>query len=229
MAFDIVKYKCIPDRCPLCSNHKLGSHSIRHYYTDKKRHYWQCLECCLVFVAKNEQLSAQAEKAEYDLHENSLEDAGYLNFLNRLAAPLMKTLPKHSQGLDFGCGPAPALAHLLEQHGHSVALYDVYYQTEASVLKQHYDFICCTETIEHLSEPGKVVDQLWKQIKPGGILAIMTKRVIDLNTFKSWHYKNDPTHISFFSLNTFQYLASKLSASLTVIDKDIVFFKKETI
>lgn len=215
-----------PERCPLCSPKHLISSPIKYYFSDKKRHYWQCLNCQLVFVDKTEHLSRKEEKAEYDLHKNSLGDKGYLNFLNRLAEPLITNLPKNSQGLDFGCGPAPALAYLLQQKGHRVSLYDIYYYPEEKALDNSYDFICCTETVEHLSEPGKVIQKLWCQLLPGGTLAIMTKRIIDLHAFKNWHYKNDPTHISFFSLDTFYYIAAKLKAELTVIDKDIIFLKK---
>lgn len=217
-----------PKSCPLCSINRLPS-SIKHYYVDIKRHYWQCLNCQLVFVDKAEHLSKKEEKAEYDLHENSLNDEGYLTFLNRLAEPLIKILPHKSHGLDFGCGPAPALAHLLQKKGHKVSLYDIYYYPEKEALNSNYGFICCTETVEHLSAPGQVIHQLWNQLLPGGLLAIMTKRVVDLDAFKTWHYKNDPTHISFFSLPTFHYIATELKAELTVIDKDIIFLKKAAI
>ncbi len=108
--------------CPLCSHP-----SPAFYWQDKRREYWQCSNCELVFVPKAFHLSRENEKAEYDKHENNLDDCGYVKFLSRLANPLLKCLSEKSRGIDFGCGPAPALAKLLEQQGHSVALYDLLY------------------------------------------------------------------------------------------------------
>lgn len=211
----------MPITCPLCADR-----DSRAYHSDKKRDYYQCPRCDLVFVTAQQHLDQTAEKAEYDKHENSLQDAGYLNFLARTANPLCARLPAGAQGLDFGCGPAPALAMLLEQQGFKTRIYDLYYHNDKAALKQDYDFICSTEVIEHLSQPGAVLKQLWQRLKPGGIMALMTKRVKDLEAFKNWHYKNDPTHISFFSTNSFAWLAEHLAGELEVIDNDVVFLKK---
>jgi len=54
----------------------------------------------------------------------------------------------------------------------------------------------------------------------------MTKRVLDRQAFSSWHYKNDPTHVCFFSIKTFQWIAARWGADLTVPEKDVVLFTK---
>jgi len=51
----------------------------------------------------------------------------------------------------------------------------------------------------------------------------MTKRVLDKKAFSTWHYKNDPTHICFFSEATFQWTAEQLGMRLKVVEKDVVF------
>ncbi|SDS47337.1 Methyltransferase domain-containing protein [Halopseudomonas xinjiangensis] len=205
--------------CPLC-----GAHSAE-YFRDR-RSYLQCQTCALVHVPPPWHLDPGQEHAEYELHQNDPEDPGYRQFLSRLATPLLDRLPPHSHGLDFGCGPGPALAAMLEERGHSVALYDLFYHPDASTLESRYDFITATEVIEHLAHPRKELERLWRLVKPGGWLGIMTKRVRDRDAFAHWHYKNDPTHIAFFSEATFKWLAEALDAELTILQPDVVLLRK---
>ncbi|WP_193432820.1 class I SAM-dependent methyltransferase [Microbulbifer mangrovi] len=207
--------------CPLCRHP-----AAQFYHRDKFRSYYQCVECALVFVPPEYHLSRQAEKAYYDLHENSAEDEGYRRFLSRCATPLLERLVAPSLGLDFGCGPAPVLAQILAQNGHTMATYDLYYQPDESVLSQYYDFIVTTEVVEHLGEPVSVLEVLWQRINPGGVLAIMTKLVASPERFANWHYIRDPTHIVFFSTQTFHWLAQHLGAQVTFLDSDVIFLNK---
>ena len=207
--------------CPLC-----GSSDTAHYHTDKRRDYWQCAQCELVFVPPQFWLTPEQEKAEYDLHENNPEDGGYRRFLSRFADPLCERLKPNSQGLDFGCGPGPLLAKMLEERGHSVTLYDKFYADNLEVLEQQYDFICSTEVFEHLHQPRQVIEQLVSLLKPNGVLGVMTKRVIDKEKFASWHYKNDLTHIVFFADSTFDWLAREFGLGVEFVEKDVVFLTK---
>ena len=208
-------------QCSLCF-----SDDVQFYAQDRRRSYWQCGCCKLVMADSSSWLSAQQEKQIYDLHENQLDDPGYQRFLMRIAEPLLARLPANSQGLDFGCGPAPLLAQLLTAAGHQVALYDIFYQPDQQVLQQQYDFICCSEAIEHFNQPAQQW-QLWLSLlKPQGMLAIMTKRVRDADAFSRWHYKNDLTHVSFFSEATFAYLAKRDGFSLEVVADDVVILHR---
>ena len=54
----------------------------------------------------------------------------------------------------------------------------------------------------------------------------MTKRVLDHEAFSRWHYKNDPTHVCFFAVQTFEWLASLWGASLTVVGDAVVILEK---
>ncbi|MBS3799133.1 class I SAM-dependent methyltransferase [Pseudoalteromonas sp. T1lg75] len=207
--------------CPLCD-----SAQISHYHQDKVRDYWQCADCALVFVAAYQHLSAADEKAIYDQHENDLNDEGYRRFLTRIFTPLNERLTMASSGLDFGCGPAPMLATMLQEQGHTVALYDLYYQPQQQVLQARYDFVCSTEVIEHLAQPQQQL-QVWLELlRPGGTLALMTKLVIDVQRFATWHYKNDPTHIAFYSKETFAYIAERFGLTLEFIAADVIFLTK---
>lgn len=208
--------------CPLCK-----ASQIDNFYEDKKRQYLQCNTCYLVFVPSDYHLDSKAEKAEYDLHQNSPDDLGYRKFLGRIFEPINDQLQPNSDGLDFGCGPGPTLSVMFEEAGHNMTIYDKFYATDKSVFEQTYDFITATEVVEHLTDPSTELNRLWNCLKPGGTLGIMTKLVIDKDAFANWHYKNDMTHICFFSQKTFNWLAETWQAKLTFPAKDVIILKKK--
>jgi hypothetical protein len=63
-------------------------------------------------------------------------------------------------------------------------------------------------------------------LKDNGLLGIMTKRLINFEKFRSWHYKNDPTHVCFYSDLTFEYIAEKWGYKLEIINSDSVILHK---
>ena len=207
--------------CPLCSYA-----SVSDYDKDGFRSYLQCKECCLVFVPQKFHLSSEDEREVYDLHQNSPDDPGYRQFLSRLTDPLLDRLAPKSYGLDFGSGPEPTLSVMLAEQGHQMSIYDPYYAPNKPALTDRYDFITSTEVVEHLAAPGQELNRLWALLKPGGWLGIMTKLVINQSAFGSWHYKNDPTHISFFSIRTFQHLAQCWETHAELFGKDVILINK---
>ena len=210
-----------PNPCPLC--HTLHT---TPYHRDRQREYFRCRICRLVFVPPGYHLAREAEKAEYDRHQNPTDDPGYRRFLSRLFLPLQARLAPGSRGLDFGAGPGPALAAMLRAAGHEVAIYDPFYAPDQAVLDARYDFITASEVVEHLRRPGPDLDRLYRLLTPGGLLGIMTKRVIDRERFARWHYIRDPTHICFFSRSTFTWLADRWSARLDIVDRDVIIIEK---
>lgn len=209
-------------QCPLCD----AGNPASPYVCDKRRCYYRCLRCDLIWVDPADYLSRAGEKAEYDLHENSPQDPAYRRFLSRLAMPLMECLPQRASGLDFGCGPGPALALMLREQGYKMALYDLFYFDNKALLEERYDFITATEVFEHLHKPQQVIAQLWGSLETGGILGIMTKLAGDQAAFEKWHYKNDPTHVCFYSRETFGWLAKWLEAELEFVGPDVIFLRK---
>ncbi len=207
-------------RCPLC---KGGD--TEPFHEDAVRIYMVCSSCQLVFVPTVYWLSLKEERATYDLHENDVNDPGYRRFLSRLTTPLLERLEPGRQGLDFGCGPGPALASMLEERGHRMELYDPFYANNPSVLNSTYDFICATEVVEHLRDPDQVFNTLFGLLKPGGLLGIMTKLVTDKSAFSNWHYIRDLTHICFFHRKTFYYLARHFGAELNFSGKDVILLQ----
>jgi len=207
--------------CPLCH----ASETVE-FHQDQCRDYLKCSNCHLVFVPPQQFISKEEEKAQYDSHNNSPENMDYRKFLGRLFNPMNERLKKESSGLDFGSGPGPTLSVMFQEIGHKVALYDPNYARNASVFDQKYDFVTASEVIEHLSDPQGELDRLWQCIKPDGFLGVMTKLVIDQAAFAKWHYKNEPTHICFYSKDTFQWLADHWNAELQFYGQDVMIFQK---
>jgi methyltransferase family protein len=208
--------------CPLCK-----ASDVSMMYRDTQRDYFRCHICSIVFVPHKQFLTAREEKVRYDLHQNSSNDQRYRHFLNRLFIPLQERLSPESHGLDFGSGPGPTLSVMFEEAGYSMAIFDKYYESNPSVLTKKYDFITATEVLEHLQKPKEELDMLWACLKPGGWLGMMTKLALGREAFSRWHYKNDPTHICFFSAFTFEWLASQWQAELTFAGKDVILFHKK--
>lgn len=206
--------------CPLCRENQ-----VEDFFSDKQRDYLKCSHCDLVFVPKAYWLSPEEEKGVYDLHENDPTDKGYRKFLSRLTTPLLENLKPARRGLDFGCGPGPALAMVMEGQGHKVDLFDPYYYPDPGLLKKQYDFITATEVVEHLARPDMEFTTLFNLLNPGGWLGIMTKMVKDKDAFRNWHYIRDLTHICFYSPSTFEYIAARFNARLFFEADDVVLFK----
>ena len=139
---------------------------------------------------------------------------------------MKERLPFGSVGLDFGSGPGPTLSVMFEEAGYEMTIFDKFYAPDIEVFNRLYDFITATEVVEHLHEPKMELERLWYLLSSGGWLGIMTKLAFDAEAFSSWHYKNDSTHICFFSKKSFRWLAGVWNAELIFADKDVILFQK---
>ncbi|MBC8494313.1 MAG: class I SAM-dependent methyltransferase [Candidatus Thioglobus sp.] len=209
--------------CPLC-----GSNKTQSYYSNENSSYLQCSNCELVFLAKRFHLNDTDEKSRYDLHQNTEDNTGYQQFLSTVFDPVLKHIQPQAKGLDFGCGPGPTLSKMFENQGYKVDLFDKYYANDQQVFSQKYDFITATEVWEHLSNPGVEIERLFSMLNANGVLAVMTQQLTNEVDFSTWYYKNDPTHICFFSKKTFEFLAEKYQAKFGVVsDNSVLFFPSQ--
>ena len=212
--------------CTLC-----GSKDVIHFYTDTSEtyasDYYQCQRCKLIFAPPKDQPSTDDEFERYETHENNPEDEGYRNFLSQLLEPLEPRLPPESKGLDFGSGPGPTLHLMFEEKGHQMQIYDPFYDDNESVFDENFDFITATEVVEHLFEPGKEFERLWNCLRPGGYLGIMTKIAKDNQAhFADWHYRLDLTHVTFYTRETFKWMAKQWNATLSFHGNRVIIFQK---
>lgn len=215
-----------PDTCILCK-----SPDIKHFFEDSSEHhasnYYQCQNCRLIFAPSTDRPDRDEEFARYETHENDPEDEGYRNFLGQLFDPLNELLKPESKGLDFGSGPGPTLNLMFEEAGHEMSIYDSFYDDDASVFDETYDFITATEVVEHLFNPSKELERLWDCLRPGGYLGIMTKIAEDdVVFFANWHYRLDITHVTFYTKDTFYWLADHWNALVDFPADRVIVFRK---
>ena len=199
--------------CPLCGG---GVTEVRWRLDEKRtgpREYARCPTCLLVFLLPAFLPTPAQERARYDQHDNNPDDAGYRKHLARLADPLSARLPRGAKVLDFGAGPTPGgaatsgLARLLEERDLVVRRYDPFYAPDESALAEEYDGIACSETVEHLHRPRREFELLDGVLRPGGVLGVMTTFLNRENEFDKWHYRFDPTHVSFYRVATFEWIS----------------------
>ncbi len=188
--------------------------------------YWRCPACKATFLDPSQRLGSSDELAHYMHHENSPDDPRYRQFLARLSDPLQERLGAKMTGLDFGCGPGPALAAVLSEAGHTMALYDPFFYPDRTVLERDYDFVTCTETAEHFFDPAGEFDRLDKMLRPGGWLAVMTCFQTDDDRFADWHYRKDPTHVVFYRVTTFVVLAEQRGWRFETPAKNVALLQK---
>lgn len=210
--------------CPVCrapATHRFAE------FPGEGRTYWRCDNCRATLLDRAAHPDPDNELAHYLTHENRVDDPGYRAFLSRLATPLLERLaPPPLDGLDFGCGPGPALAHMLREQGHRVALYDPFFAPDPEPLARTYDFITCTETAEHFHAPAREFDRFDALLRPGGWLGLMTSFQTDDAAFPGWHYRRDPTHVVFYRRETLDLLARSRGWSFESPVKDVALMRK---
>ena len=211
--------------CPLCLSTQA---SLFHTSTQKnlERDYLHCGTCDLVFVPAEFHVDTDAARDRYLTHDNDPYNADYRRFLSRLWDELRPRLTDGARGLDYGAGPGPALAAMIEEDGYSAALYDPIFHPDKSVLARTYDFITCTETVEHFATPRADFLRLHELLAPGAWLGIMTDILEDREGFGDWYYHRDPTHVAFYSRRTFRWIADWLDLTLEHPRQRVVLLRK---
>ncbi len=172
------------------------------------------MSCGLIFKAPEHHLNAADEETRYKLHQNDILDTGYQNFLRPVVQAVLSSQNPDDQGLDYGCGPASVIAHLLQEKGFSPAVYDPLFFPHTHLRPGCYDYITCTEVIEHFTQPREEFHKLLGLLKPaGGRLYIKTSLTDSVVDFQRWHYRRDPTHVGFYSKQSLEYIRSEFGFS----------------
>jgi len=196
-------------QCPLCQNPLSQSFQTRRR---PRELFWHCETCSLVSKDPSILPDAVTEKARYDEHQNGGE--GHRRFLLPVVEAVTARYPATARGLDWGSGPVAVLAELLKERGYGVETYDPFFGPKEKP-GGVFDFITLTEVIEHLHRPALELNELRERLKPGGRLIVQTDTYPGGGAgrageyFENWGYRNDPTHVSFFSPATFEFLGGR--------------------
>lgn len=174
----------------------------------------------------NQDFDAYADHKRFNTKVADTWDAALSGALERTGRPSNAILL-----LDYGCGDGKYFAHLVRRglvaeniHGLEVSSRRVdrcrqIGWANAKLLVPNaplpyedgtFDLINCMEVIEHIpaAEGGRVIHELHRVLKPGGVLLISTpnypiKRFYDLCDavlHRKWaRLRDDPTHVTYFN------------------------------
>jgi hypothetical protein len=195
----------MPANCTLCNSTKIETYILNL----RGKNYFICKNCNLIFMDPDQHLNFGEQKIRYNFHQNSIQDIGYVKFLNSCIQPTIPFLEKylefnHEIGLDYGSGPEPTLFRILEKYGYKMENFDPIYND--FVLDKTYSYIFSTEVWEHFSNPFLEISKIKNLLKRNGILSIMTSTWNEDIDFKTWHYSNDDTHVSFYHKKSMEWI-----------------------
>lgn len=199
--------------CPLCCAES------QPYFTEKERLFLKCPVCKAVITHPDNFLTAEAEKARYELHENDPENEGYQKFVSPITSGILNDFTHYDKGLDFGSGTGSPIMKVLKGNDYNIVEYDLYFHNHPELLKQQYDYIACCEVAEHFKEPHKEFTLLRNLLKPNGKLYLMTEMIDDSKDFAVWYYKKDPTHVFLYHPETFEWIKEEFGFKGLKIDK----------
>ncbi|WP_041396179.1 PfkB family carbohydrate kinase [Gracilinema caldarium] len=187
----------------------------------KKRSFFACDSCGFVWADPKSFLDREAEQNRYMLHNNNRYNKEYVQFISTI---LNRVLQRWNiivndaapRILDWGSGPEPVASELLREQGFQVESYDPFFGPSLPQEQQRFDIIICIEVAEHFKNPLADFAAMNHYLKPGGLLAVHTHTLPDQyfsikndeisRFFSSWWYKEDPTHVAFYSEITLRTL-----------------------
>lgn len=202
--------------CPLCNGEGTKIHHSRN------RDYYSCTNCTGVFVGSTAFLTPTEEKKRYDNHSDDITQQGYQNFVSPCVLAVQNSFTDKHKGLDFGCGRSEIVAKLLQQKNYDIVGYDPYYKNNLAVFTQQYDYITSCEVIEHFNNPAKEFERLKSLLLPNAKLILQTNILQATIDFGTWWYKNDPTHVFFYTPECFQFIQQHFGFSKLEIDKNLI-------
>jgi 2-polyprenyl-3-methyl-5-hydroxy-6-metoxy-1,4-benzoquinol methylase len=204
--------------CRLCQNpSQIIFEDVRPFYA--------CNVCGLIF--SDCLLSAEEVEKHYkDQYQNEWDWGNEAEVFVLWLKNFRGTAPSLSLSiLDYGSGGG-LLAEALRKVGFKVDCYEpmLHGDFNRESYSEAYDIIILNEVIEHLEDINKTLDIVYNVLADNGVVFIktnLTDKLINnpLNfqkLFKGWWYKDDPTHISFFSFLTIEYICKDRGRRLEV-------------
>lgn len=207
--------------CILCGN------DAEIFEVIKGKKYFHCDICKAVMLNSKNYLSAKEEKERYKTHNNDVEDKRYQSFVFPIVREVFEDYNQSHNGLDFGAGTGPVISKLLKDKDYNIKIYDPFFANYPEKLDVKYDYIVCCEVIEHFYNPSEEFKLLKSLLEPGGTLYLKTSIYSKDIEFKSWHYKNDPTHVFFYQKETLEWIRNYYGFSSLEIKKDVIVFSND--
>lgn len=210
-------------QCPIC-----GFRGVARVETPRAL-FHRCGRCLFVFRDPAQRPTEDEAVRRYALHRNSPDDAGYVSFLSSIVDKAVAAAgPGVRRVVDWGSGPVAVGSRLLAARGFSVDSWDPHFNAAREPDTDAYDLALCVEVAEHFFDPAADFSALAARLRPGGVLALHTHFVpAEDGVFKSWWYKEDPTHVSFYSPAALERLARVSGLAVLAFESDrLAFFRR---
>jgi len=196
--------------CKLCNFDECQSYCLVN-----KRNFILCPVCQLIFVPDNEWISVDDEKKRYQNHHNTIENVGYVKFLEEIAGIVSDNVNVPSRIVDFGSGQSAVLTQILNTKGYSCIPFDPNFGFKIDETGPVYDSIILCEVIEHLRDLNGDLAFIKGLLKKTGCILVRTKLYPEnKESFTKWWYNKDLTHINFFNLVTLDFIARKMGRTI---------------
>jgi hypothetical protein len=177
------------------------------------RRLGECGTCGLVFAEAGDLPPPEREKARYELHRNSADDAGYVRFLRKTLDPALRRFPPGGRMLDYGSGPSPVLAELARAAGVRCEVWDPFFAPSRPV--GPFDVVAACEVAEHFHHPAAGWMDLLGYAGDRGTAVVATETAgEDLSGMGRWSYAGDFTHTAFYRERTLRWIAERAGRRL---------------
>ena len=174
------------------------------FYSDIRRFY-KCPACGLIFTEKT------ADNAAAEKHYKSQWNNADADFWKRQVDGLLGVIHRYQMPvgrlLDFGSG-AGGITKEFQARGIDATPLEPMINGYLKDLNypDKFDVVVGVEVIEHLPDMREELKEIERVLSTDGIMlftTVLTDSFIDsvneVEQFKGWWYKDDPTHVSFFS------------------------------
>lgn len=204
----------------------------------KNKIYFFCKNCNSIFLCDDFFLSPENQVNRYLLHNNTLEDINYKNYLEKFINRVLEFINLEKiDFLDYGSGPNPCLVELIKEkffNFNKIDGWDLFFTRDFFPKENSYSLITCLEVAEHFENPQESFRHISSLLKKDGFLAIQTQffecEEDITNTekkFATWWYKEDTTHVTFYSKEGLISCCKSFGLKfLTQLDKNLVIFTK---
>lgn len=159
-------------------------------------------------------VSSEVAKARYDTHQNGVNNVDYIAYQKSIFDQFIGIYLKSGSTLDYGCGEGAVLQRFIE----NLFIYDLYYHNDDTIFKRTFDNIILIEVVEHFEDPIGEFKRLVERLNEGGRLIVQTQFYTNFEQIEDWWYVRDATHVSFYNIEAFKYLASQFNLTMIYTD-----------
>lgn len=208
--------------CPLCYT------QANHFFQDKRRNLYHCEHCLLIFADPNSYLLPHIAQIRYQQNRHKRKKS-FQAFITSAIDEVAALSQAPISVLSFGRVMSnKKLLNQIKKQGHKLTQYEPYNTASHTLSSSQYDLICCYRVLEHFHKPRVETQRLATLMKPGGWLAICSPLLTQVDNFSQWHHKNNVTHVSFYQIETIEFLAKQLGFKLLLATNDLILMQKPT-